>query len=76
MKIQTKDRNVLSNLIHHLVKFLINNNESERTFQKIIKHKNLQISYLEFLKELEGISSNLRSYVTINHIKDLWFNEN
>ena len=27
------------------------------------------------MEELNYISNNLRAYVTINHIKDLWFNE-
>lgn len=66
----------MSNLIHHLVKYLINQTDTEQVFLKIISEKKLDLTFASFLNELEGISSNLRSYVTINHIKDLWFNDN
>lgn len=36
VKVQTKDRNVLSNLIHHLAKYMIIHEDTEQNFLKIV----------------------------------------
>ena len=74
-KNQIKDRNVMSNLIHHLLKYLSVSGEVENEFQKIVAARKMTISFDQFKTELDRIIKDLRTYVTINHIKDLLFNE-
>jgi hypothetical protein len=47
----------------------------ETDVKGIIKVQNLQISFEQFNSILGTEIRNLKTYVTIKHIKDLWFNE-
>lgn len=47
----------------------------ETQVKGIIQAHNLQITFQEFHNILGVESRNLKTYVTIKHIKDLWFNE-
>lgn len=52
VKSQKKDRNVTSNLIHHLLKNLANSKETKEKVENITSQRNLEIDFPQFMKEL------------------------
>lgn len=73
MKEQKKNRNVMSNLCHHLFKFLQFNSQVDSLVRKIIDSHQLDYSLTEFYSELENKLKSLRTYVTGKHLRSLLF---
>lgn len=73
MKTQKKDRNVTSNIIHHLFKYLTVSSEMDEIIENLIQTRNLNITLREFKEIMRSDAENLKAYVTGKHIKELWF---
>lgn len=69
-KKQKKNRNVISNLIHHLLKYL-NDVEAQSLIGRIIEIHHLQIRIPEFLGLLSIFNKKMKSYVTEENFKNL-----
>ena len=69
IKNQKKDRNVTSNLIHHLIKYLLVSKGPQELIESILQNLQLSITYEAFYEHLENEGRKLKTYVTTKHIK-------
>ena len=72
MKKQKKNRNVLSNLVHHLIKYLSSRPETESYVSQIINYHAMIITIDEFYVLVENLNKILKSYVTEKNLMALW----
>ena len=71
VKKQKNDRNVISNIIHHLMKHALSN-VSDEMLQKIIEKKNINMSIRDFKRVLNEKDKMCKTYITNKHLKLLW----